>query len=96
MDPELAEKLIVSLDALADGLRLTHLYLMLLTALVVPVFVDVAFRAGWRCWVDLRRRWEARDFVDIVPVSQSQREPYRTRSRPGTIRARPPERRRPR
>lgn len=60
MDPELAEKLIASLETLAEGQHLTRTYLMILTALVVPVFVDVMFRSGWRCWIDVKRRREDR------------------------------------
>ena len=60
MDAELAERLIASLDAMVDGLRLTRTFLIILTAMIVPVFADVAFRTGWLCWLDLKQRREAR------------------------------------
>ncbi len=60
MDLEIAENLIVTLEFIADELRLIHTYLMILTAMIVPVWGDVVLRNGWRAWVDLKRRREDR------------------------------------
>ncbi len=60
MDAEIAANLIATLEMIADELRLHDTYLLILLVLVVPVFVDVMFRSGWLCWLDLKRRREDR------------------------------------
>jgi hypothetical protein len=84
MNPELAEKLIASLDAIVEALRLIRTFLIILTAMIVPVFVDVMFRTGWLCWLDLKRRREER-LRRRRPEIQRRHERSRTRRRRRSI-----------
>ncbi len=94
MDPEQAAALLETLEAIAASLQHVRSLAILILAAVVSLWGDLMLRVGRACWMDVKRRREAKALVDIVPVSQSQREPYRTAGRPGTIGVRPPERRR--
>ncbi len=55
MTPEQVAALLKSLDAIAASLGWIHLWLMIVSGLVVSLFIDMFARLAWQVRVGLRR-----------------------------------------